>query len=108
MGIAGTDVARDAADMVLKDDDFSSIVGSIEEGRKIYLNIRNFVRYQISTNVAAVLLIITAVVILGWELPMTATQLLVINILMDGPPALALGIEKRHGDVMNEPPASLI
>lgn len=107
MGIAGTDVARDAADMVLKDDDFSSIVGSIEEGRKIYLNIRNFVRYQISTNVAAVLLIITAVVILGWELPMTATQLLVINILMDGPPALALGIEKRHGDVMNEPPRAL-
>ena len=107
MGIAGTDVARDAADMVLKDDDFSSIVGSIEEGRKIYLNIRNFVRYQISTNVAAVLLIITATLILGWELPMTATQLLVINILMDGPPALALGIEKRHGDVMNEPPRAL-
>ena len=107
MGIAGTDVARDAADMVLKDDNFSSIVGSIEEGRKIYLNIRNFVRYQISTNVAAVLLIIIATFILGWNLPMTATQLLVINILMDGPPALALGIEKRHGDVMNEAPRAL-
>ncbi len=107
MGIAGTDVARDAADMVLKDDNFSSIVDSIEEGRKIYLNIRNFVRYQISTNVAAVLLIIIATFVLGWRLPMTATQLLVINILMDGPPALALGIEKRHGDVMNEPPRAL-
>jgi Ca2+-transporting ATPase len=107
MGIAGTDVARDAADMVLKDDNFSSIVDSIEEGRKIYLNIRNFVRYQISTNVAALLLIIIATFVLGWRLPMTATQLLVINILMDGPPALALGIEKRHGDVMNEPPRAL-
>jgi Ca2+-transporting ATPase len=107
MGIAGTDVARDAADMILKDDNFSTIVDSIEEGRKIYLNIRNFVRYQISTNVAAVLLIIIATFIMGWRLPMTATQLLVINILMDGPPALALGIEKRHGDVMNEPPRSL-
>ena len=107
MGIAGTDVARDAADMVLKDDNFSSIVDSIEEGRKIYLNIRNFVRYQISTNVAALLLIIIATFVMGWRLPMTATQLLVINILMDGPPALALGIEKRHGDVMNEPPRAL-
>jgi Ca2+-transporting ATPase len=107
MGIAGTDVARDAADMVLKDDNFSTIVDSIEEGRKIYLNIRNFVRYQISTNVAAVLLIIIATFIMGWKLPMTATQLLVINILMDGPPALALGIEKRHGDVMDEPPRAL-
>ena len=107
MGLAGTDVARDAADMVLKDDNFSSIVDSIEEGRKIYLNIRNFVRYQISTNVAALLLIIIATFVLGWRLPMTATQLLVINILMDGPPALALGIEKRHGDVMNQPPRAL-
>ncbi|MDP6741487.1 MAG: cation-transporting P-type ATPase [Candidatus Thalassarchaeaceae archaeon] len=107
MGVAGTDVARDAADMVLKDDNFSTIVDSIEEGRKIYLNIRNFVRYQISTNVAAVLLIIIATFIMGWKLPMTATQLLVINILMDGPPALALGIEKRHGDVMDEPPRAL-
>ena len=107
MGIAGTDVARDAADMVLKDDNFSTIVDSIEEGRKIYLNIRNFVRYQISTNVAAVMLIIIGTLIMGWRLPMTATQLLVINILMDGPPALALGIEKRHGNVMDEKPRAL-
>ena len=107
MGIAGTDVARDAADMVLKDDNFSTIVDSIEEGRKIYLNIRNFVRYQISTNVAAVILIIVATFIMGWRLPLTPTQLLVINILMDGPPALALGIEKRHGNVMDEKPRAL-
>ena len=107
MGMAGTDVARDAADMVLQDDNFATIVDAVEEGRKIYQNIRNFVRYQISTNVAAVLLVITATFVFGWELPLTATQLLVINILMDGPPALALGIEKKHGDVMNEAPRSM-
>ena len=106
MGQSGTDVARDAADMVLKDDNFSTIVSAIEEGRKIYLNIRNFVRYQISTNVAAVLFIAISI-ILGWKLPITPTQFLVINILMDGPPALALGIEKRHGNVMDEEPRSM-
>jgi Ca2+-transporting ATPase len=107
MGLAGTDVARDAADMVLQDDNFSTIVHSVEEGRKIYQNIRNFVRYQISTNVAAVLLVISATFLFGWNLPLTATQLLVINILMDGPPALALGIEKRHGNVMDQDPRPL-
>ena len=107
MGNTGTDVARDASDMVLQDDNFSNIVSAVEEGRKLYLNIRNFVRYQISTNVAAVLLIVFATFLFGWDLPLTVTQLLVINILMDGPPAVALGIEKRHSDVMNEPPRSL-
>ena len=101
MGMTGTDVARDASDMVLQDDNFSNIVSAVEEGRKLYLNIRNFVRYQISTNVAAVLLIVISGFLFGWELPLTVTQLLVINILMDGPPAVALGIEKRHSDVMN-------
>jgi Ca2+-transporting ATPase len=107
MGMTGTDVARDASDMVLQDDNFSNIVSAVEEGRKLYLNIRNFVRYQISTNVAAVLLIVISGFLFGWELPLTVTQLLVINILMDGPPAVALGIEKRHSDVMNEPPREL-
>jgi len=107
MGIAGTDVARDASDMVLQDDDFGTIVQAVEEGRKVYQNIGNFVRYQISTNVAAVLLVIIATFIFKWPLPLTATQLLVINILMDGPPAVALGIEKRHGDVMERPPRPL-
>ncbi|MED5486784.1 MAG: cation-translocating P-type ATPase [Candidatus Thermoplasmatota archaeon] len=107
MGNTGTDVARDASDMVLQDDNFSNIVSAVEEGRKLYQNIRNFVRYQISTNVAAVLLVVVSTFIFGWRLPLTATQLLVINILMDGPPAVALGIEKRHSDVMNEPPRAL-
>ena len=104
MGIAGTDVARDAADMVLQDDNFANIVHAIEEGRKIYWNIRNFVRYQVSTNVAAVLIIVASF-IFGWiPLPLTATQILVINILMDGPPAVALGMEKNHGSVMSRAP----
>ncbi len=104
MGNSGTDVARDASDMVLQDDNFSNIVAAVEEGRKLYQNIRNFVRYQISTNVAAVLLVIVSTFVFGWNLPLTATQLLVINILMDGPPAVALGIERRHSDVMDRPP----
>jgi Ca2+-transporting ATPase len=107
MGIGGTDVARDAADMVLQDDDFSSIVEAVEEGRKIFENIRNFVRYQISTNVAAVLLILVSTFFLGWNLPLTATQLLVINILMDGPPAVALGIEPHSKDMMKQNPRPL-
>ena len=104
MGLAGTDVAKDAADMVLQDDNFANIVQAVEEGRKIYANIRNFVRYQVSTNVAAVALIFLSTFVFGWPLPLTATQILVINILMDGPPAVALGMEKRHGDVMSQPP----
>jgi len=106
MGIAGTDVAKDASDMVLQDDNFANIVHAVEEGRKIFQNIRNFVRYQVSTNVAAVVLILAAIVF-SWSLPLTATQILVINILMDGPPAVALGVEKKHGDVMNKPPRSV-
>jgi len=104
MGVAGTDVAKDASDMVLQDDNFANIVHAVEEGRKIYQNIRNFVRYQVSTNVAAVALIIVSTFIFGWSLPLTATQILVINILMDGPPAVALGVEKEHGNVMEQPP----
>ena len=89
--------------MVLQDDNFANIVNAVEEGRKIYQNIRNFVRYQVSTNVAAVSLIVISTLIFGWNLPLTATQILVINILMDGPPAVALGVEKKHGNVMNRP-----
>ena len=104
MGIAGTDVAKDASDMVLQDDNFANIVNAVEEGRKIYANIRNFVRYQVSTNVAAVALLLLASVVLQLPLPLTATQILVINILMDGPPAVALGVEGKHANVMDRPP----
>jgi Ca2+-transporting ATPase len=104
MGIAGTDVAKDASDMVLQDDNFANIVNAVEEGRKIYANIRNFVRYQVSTNVAAVALLIFGTLVFDLPLPLTATQILVINILMDGPPAVALGVEKSHSNVMDRPP----
>jgi Ca2+-transporting ATPase len=104
MGIAGTDVAKDASDMVLQDDNFANIVNAVEEGRKIYANIRNFVRYQVSTNVAAVALLLLAKVVFDMPLPLTATQILVINILMDGPPAVALGVERMHSNVMDRPP----
>ena len=107
MGIAGTDVAKDASDMVLQDDNFANIVHAVEEGRKIYQNIRNFVRYQISTNVAAVGIIIISTFVFGWNLPLTATQILVINILMDGPPAVALGVEKKFGKVMEDKPRAI-
>ena len=86
MGIAVNDVGKDAADMVLQDDNFANIVHAVEEGRKIYQNIRNFVRYQVSTNVAAVALLVFATVLFGPEaLPLTATQILVINILWTAP-----------------------
>ena len=104
MGIAGTDVAKDASDMVLQDDNFANIVNAVEEGRKIYTNIRNFVRYQVSTNVAAVALLILATLVFDLPLPLTPTQILVINILMDGPPAVALGVEGQHSNVMGKPP----
>ena len=88
----------------LKLDNFANIVHAVEEGRKIYQNIRNFVRYQISTNVAAVGIIILSTFVFGWNLPLTATQILVINILMDGPPAVALGVEKMFSNVMEDKP----
>ena len=90
--------------MVLQDDNFANIVNAVEEGRKIYTNIRNFVRYQVSTNIAAVALLLLANVLFQWPLPLTPTQILVINILMDGPPAVALGVERMHANVMDRPP----
>ncbi|MED6338569.1 MAG: HAD-IC family P-type ATPase, partial [Candidatus Thermoplasmatota archaeon] len=104
MGIAGTDVAKDASDLVLQDDNFANIVNAVEEGRKVYANIRNFVRYQVSTNVAAVVLLALAAFVFRLPIPLTPTQILVINILMDGPPAVALGVEKKHANVMDRPP----
>jgi Ca2+-transporting ATPase len=90
--------------MVLQDDNFANIVHAVEEGRKIYANIKNFVRYQVSTNIAAVALLILATFVFKLPLPLTATQILVINILMDGPPAVALGVEGKHSNVMDRPP----
>jgi Ca2+-transporting ATPase len=106
MGKSGTDVARDSSSIILMDDNFSTIVAAIEEGRKIYNNIKRFVRYQISTNVGAIFLISLAVFMTEIPIPLFPVQILWINIIMDGPPAIALGMEKVTQNVMKEPPRS--
>ncbi len=103
MGITGTDVAKETADMVLTDDNYVSIVSAIEEGRIIYSNIRKFVYYLLSCNVAEILIIFLAT-IAGAPLPLTAVQLLMLNLITDGAPALALGLEKGDPDIMKRPP----
>jgi Ca2+-transporting ATPase len=103
MGITGTDVSKEAAAMVLTDDNYASIVAAIEEGRIIYSNIRKFVFYLLSCNVGEIAVIFLATLV-GWPLPLTAIQLLVLNLLTDGAPALALGLEKGEPDMMNRPP----
>ena len=103
MGITGTDVSKETADMVLTDDNFASIVSAIEEGRIIYSNIRKFVFYLLSCNMGEILVVFIAT-LAGLPLPLTAIQLLVVNMLTDGAPALALGVEKGDPDTMDRPP----
>lgn len=103
MGIAGTAVTREAAVMVLTDDNFATIVNAVEEGRVIYDNIVKFVRFQLSTNIGAILTVLIAT-LLGLPSPFTAIQLLWINIIMDGPPAMTLGVEPARAGIMGEPP----
>ncbi|EMC95899.1 hypothetical protein BAUCODRAFT_34659 [Baudoinia panamericana UAMH 10762] len=92
MGRLGTDVAKEAADMILTDDDFSTILSAIEEGKGIFWNIQNFLTFQLSTSVAALGLVMMST-LGGWRNPLNAMQILWINILMDGPPAQSLGVE---------------
>ena len=103
MGITGTDVSKETSDMVLTDDNYASIVAAIEEGRVIYSNIRKFVYYLLSCNVGEILIVFFAM-LMGLPLPLTAIQLLWLNLLTDGAPALALGLEKGDPDVMKRPP----
>ena len=103
MGITGTDVSKQTADMVLTDDNFASIVAAVEEGRIIYSNIRKFVFFLLSCNVGEILVIFLAT-IAGLPLPLTAIQLLMLNLLTDGAPALALGVERGDPDTMERPP----
>ena len=100
---SGTDVAKEASDMILQNDDFTTIVHAIEGGRKIYDNIKRFVKYQVSTNVGAILTIV-GTSLLNLPLPFNPAQLLWLNIVMDGPPAQMLGIEGAERDIMNRPP----
>jgi ATPase, P-type (transporting), HAD superfamily, subfamily IC len=103
MGITGTDVTKEVADMVLTDDNYASIVSAIEQGRIIYSNIRKFVYYLLSANIAEILTIFVAT-LAGYLPPLTPIQLLWINLLTDGAPALALGLEKGDPDIMDQPP----
>ncbi len=103
MGITGTDVSKETADMVLTDDNFASIVAAIEEGRVIYSNIRKFVYYLISCNIGEILIIFLAMLV-GVPLPLRPVQLLMLNLVTDGAPALALGMEKGEPDIMKRPP----
>ena len=103
MGHTGTDVAREAATMVLTDDNFATIVKAVKEGRTIYDNIVKFVRFQLSTNIGAILTVLIAP-FMGLPLPFTPIQLLWVNIIMDGPPAMALGVDPPMLDTMNVKP----
>ena len=113
MGVAGTDVAREAADMVLTDDNFATITSAVAEGRSIFHNIRSFLRYLLSSNMGEVFTMFFGVVLaslLGLTgeaaivAPLTATQILWINLLTDTGPALALGVDPGDPDLMNRPP----
>jgi P-type Ca2+ transporter type 2C len=103
MGITGTEVTKQAGDMILTDDDFATIVASVREGRSIYDNIVKFVRFQLSTNIGAILSFLGATVA-GLAAPLTAIQVLWVNIIMDGPPAMALGVDPARPGLMDEPP----
>jgi len=104
MGITGTDVAKGAADMVLTDDNFCSIVAAVEEGRTIYANISKFVFYLFSTNVSEVLSIFIATSIMGLSAPLVPIQILWLNLTTDGAPAVALAIEQTEPGIMNQGP----
>ena len=103
MGETGTEVTKEAADMVLTDDNFATIVHAIEEGRTIYGNIVKFVRYQLSTNLGALITVFTAT-LMGLPMPFSPIQLLWVNVIMDGPPAMALGVDPLAEGQMSQKP----
>ena len=103
MGITGTDVSKEAADMILTDDNFASIVSAVSEGRTIYANIRKVVGFLLSCNIGEILVIFFAM-LFKLPVPLAATQLLAINLITDAFPAFALGMEKAEAGVMNRPP----
>lgn len=103
MGISGTDVTKEASSMILMDDNFSTIVSAVEEGRKIYLNIRKFIRYLLSCNIGEVLTMFLAS-IFSLPNPLTPIQILFVNLATDGLPALALGVDNSHDNIMGQPP----
>jgi Ca2+-transporting ATPase len=103
MGITGTDVAKNTAEMILTDDNFASIVAAVEEGRIIFSNIKKFVYFLLSCNIGEILLVFTSI-LLNLPVPLLPIQLLWLNLVTDSFPALALGVEKGEPDIMNHPP----
>ncbi|MCL4180121.1 MAG: HAD-IC family P-type ATPase [Verrucomicrobia bacterium] len=103
MGRAGTEVAKEAADMVLTDDNFATIVHAVEEGRVIYSNLRRVVYFLLTTNLGEILTLVGALII-GLDLPMTAVMILWINLVTDGACTVPLGVEPKHSDVLKHPP----
>ena len=105
MGITGTDVAKNTAEMILTDDNFASIVAAVEEGRIIYSNIKKFVFFLLSCNIGEILLVFVSI-LFKWPVPLLPIQLLWLNLVTDSFPALALGVEKGDPDIMSEAPRS--
>jgi len=103
MGITGTDVSKEASDMVLLDDNFATLVAAVEEGRRIYDNIRKFVRYILTGNTGEIVVMLTGP-LLGMPLPLLPIQILWINLVTDGIPAIALGYEEAEQKIMDRPP----
>ncbi len=103
MGISGTDVTKEAADMILADDNFATIVNAVEGGREIYQNIRKFVRFLLACNFDE-LVVIGLSAVLGWPIPLTAAMILWINLVTDGAPAVALAVDPPDEDLMDRPP----
>jgi Ca2+-transporting ATPase len=101
---SGTDVAKESSDMILQDDNFATIVEAVKEGRTIFDNIKRFVKFQLSTNIGAILTIISAS-LMSLPIPFNPIQILWINIIMDGPPAQSLGVEPPEADVMERSPS---
>src|SRR5207245_8427215 len=103
MGRTGTDVTKEAADLVLADDNYATILAAVAEGRAIYSNIRKFIFFLLSSNTGCVLVVLAAS-LAGWEAPLAPIQILWINLITNGLPALALGVEGREPQQMTEPP----